>query len=162
VVGRDFDPWQAVDKHADLSVLFHPVAGLMGGGFHARTHGRAVIVLDPDLDGPMRRAVLTHELVHHERGGGPGRSGAPATLDLLVERDERAVDAEVARRLLPVDELDRVVTELVACTGSASVIDVAAHFAVPSEVARCALAQLAARAARSPAGYTDSKTGSVA
>ena len=112
--------------------MFDPVAGLMGGGFHVRADERAVIVLDPDLDAPMRRAVLTHELVHHERGGGPGRAGAPATLDLLVERDERAVDAEVARRLVPVDELDRVVAELVAGCGGASVTDVAAHFAVPS------------------------------
>jgi hypothetical protein len=143
-VVRDFDPWQAVDEHADLSVLFHPVAGLMGGGFHARAGAGAVIVLDPDLDGPLRRTVLTHELVHHERGGGPGRCGAPATLDLLVERDERAVDAEVARRLVPPDQLDRLVAELVAGGGGASVDEVAAHFAVPDEVADRALRQLAA------------------
>jgi hypothetical protein len=142
-MGRAFDPWLAVDDHPDLSVLFHPVAGLMGGGFHVRTDGHAVIVLDPALDATMRRTVLTHELVHHERGGGPGRPGAPATLDLLVERDERAVDDEVARRLVPVDELDRVVAELVADSGGASVTDVAAHFAVPTDVARVALAQLA-------------------
>jgi hypothetical protein len=142
-MGRAFDPWLAVDEHPDLSVLFDPVAGLMGGGFHVRADERAVIVLDPGLDATMRRAVLTHELVHHERGGGPGRPDAPATLDLLVERDERAVDAEVARRLVPVDELDRVVAELVAGCGGASVTDVATHFAVPTSVAHTALAQLA-------------------
>jgi hypothetical protein len=143
VVGRTFDPWQAVDDHPDLAVLFHPVAGLMGGGFHVQTPDRAVIVLDPGLDATTRRVVLTHELVHHERGGGPGRLGAPATLDLLIERDERAVDAEVARRLVPIDELDRVVAELVAGSGGASVTDVAEHFAVPTDVARRALDGLA-------------------
>jgi hypothetical protein len=144
VARRAFDPWQAVDQHADLQVVFHPVAGLMGGGFHARAGRQAVIVLDPELDGPERRAVLTHELVHHERGGGPSRRGAPATLDLLVERDEHAVDAEVARRLVPVDLLRPLVDELVGATGSASDAEVAAHFAVPVDVARCALRQLAA------------------
>ena len=148
VVAGDFDPWQAVDEHADLSVRFHPVAGLMGGGFHARAGDHAVIVLDPELDGPLRRAVLTHELVHHERGGGPARPGAPATLDLLVERDERAVHAEVARRLVPPDQLDRLVAELVAGGGGASVHEVAAHFSVPDDVADCALRQLAAPSSR--------------
>ena len=61
---------------ADLQVVFDPVAGSMGGGFHVRADERAVIVLDPELDAHMRRAVLTHELVHHERGGGPGDRGA--------------------------------------------------------------------------------------
>lgn len=146
VAGTGFDPWQAADEHADLHVAFHPVAGLMGGGFHARNGAQAVIVLDPELDGPHRRAVLTHELVHHERGGGPARVGTPVTLALLVARDERAVDDEVARRLVPVDELASVVEELVGANGGATDRDVAGHFGVPLDVARRAMHQLANRA----------------
>ena len=144
MAARAFDPWEAADEHTDLLVVFHPVASLMGGGFHARAGCTAVIVLDPDLDGVQRRAVLTHELVHHERGGGPGRADAPATLGLLVERDERAVEAEVARRLVPVDQLVALVDELVDAVGSVSDAEVAAHFGVPVDVARVALHQLAA------------------
>ena len=58
MAGAAFDPWQAADQHADLHVVFHPVAGLMGGGFHALAGTQAVIVLDPDLDGPHRRPLL--------------------------------------------------------------------------------------------------------
>jgi IrrE N-terminal-like domain len=144
VTARAFDPWQAVDDHADLRVVFDPVARLMGGGFHARAGERAVIVLDPDLDDPLRRVVLTHELVHHERGGGPQGPDAPATLRDLVQRDEHAVDAEVARRLVPGDQLASVVHELVAGAGSVSIADVAAHFGVPDATARLALAELGA------------------
>jgi hypothetical protein len=143
-MARAFDPWQAVDDHTDLRVVFHPVASLMGGGFHARVGAGAVIVLDPELDEPLRRTVLTHELVHHERGGSPGEADGPATLDLLVDRDERAVEAEVARRLVPRDELRRIVGELVTATGGAAVDDVAADLGVPAAVARLALLELSA------------------
>jgi hypothetical protein len=141
VTDRGFDPWQAVGEHADLLVVFHPVARLMGGGFHARAGGQAVIVLDPDLDEPLRRVVLTHELVHHERGGGPPGETAPATWHDFAQRDERAVDAEVARRLVPHDQLAAVVHELVTAVGSVSVTDVACHFGVPDTIARLALGE---------------------
>ena len=96
-----FDPWTAALGHDDLLVALHPVARLMGGGFHVRRGPISVIVLDPDLDGPHRRAVLTHELVHHERGGAVERPGIPTTLEVLVGREERRVDREATDRLVP-------------------------------------------------------------
>jgi len=141
VVDPAFDPWQAIDEHPDLQVRFDPVARLLGGGFHVGRAGQAFIVVDPDLDEPLRRAVLTHELVHHERGGGAPRPGAPPLLEALVDRDERRVEAEVARRLVPPAALARLVAEVVASGGGLDAHDVADHFGVPVEVAALALHQ---------------------
>ena len=96
-----YDPRSAIDARPDLVLVFDEVAGLMGGGLHARRGSVGVIVVDPQLEGADRRAVLTHELVHHERGDAPAGADAPAGLELLADREERAVDAEVARRLVP-------------------------------------------------------------
>src|SRR6476646_1362241 len=90
-----YDPRSAIDARPDLVLVFDEVAGLMGGVLHTRRGSVGVIVVDPQLEGADRRAVLTHELVHHERGD------APAGTELLADREERAVDAEVARRLVP-------------------------------------------------------------
>ncbi len=47
---------------------------------------------------------MAHELVHDERGGGVTAAGMPREWGPVVAREERRVDAEVARRLLPVAE----------------------------------------------------------
>ncbi len=142
VTDPDFDPWTAIDAHPDLQVVFDPIAGLMGGGFHVGRGGRAFIVVDPNLEGPRRREVLTHELVHHERGGGAPRRGAPPLLETLVERDEHSVDAEVARRLVPPGALARLVEQRLADGGGVDALDVADHFAVSADVAFVALCLL--------------------
>jgi hypothetical protein len=134
-----FDPWGAAERRDDLILALHPVAALMGGGFHVWRHGLGVIVVDPGLGGPERRAVLTHELVHHERGGAVEQPDAPATWLALVEREERAVDREVARRLVPPDELRALVTERTGADLGTDAADVAAHFEVPRWVAALAL-----------------------
>jgi hypothetical protein len=143
VTAPRFDPWRAVDEHPELRVSFDPVAGLMGGGFHIGRAGRSFIVLDPNLDEPRRQVVLTHELIHHERGGGTEQDGAPPLLAALVEREEQWVDAEVARRLVPTDELLALIDELTADDGGLGPPEVAAHFAVTPAVAERALRQLA-------------------
>ena len=142
VAAPDFDPWQAIDGHPELHVVFDPIARLMGGGFHVGREGRAFIVVDPDLDEPRRREVLTHELVHHERGGGAPQRDAPPLLETLVERDEHCVDVEVARRLVPPPALARLVDQRVADGQGVDARDVADHFAVSTEVATQALRQL--------------------
>jgi hypothetical protein len=139
-----FDPWRAAESHDDLILAVHPVAGVMGGGFHARHRGHAVIVVDPALDGAARRAVLTHELVHHERGGSIERRDVPAGLRALVDREERAVDREVARRLVPRDALAAFVGERTSAGGSVDADEVAAQFEVPHDVAELALIGFAA------------------
>jgi IrrE N-terminal-like domain len=148
VADPDFDPWQAIDGHPELHVVFDPVARLMGGGFHVGRGGRAFIVVDPDLDEPRRREVLTHELVHHERGGGAPRRDAPPLLETLVERDELCVDAEVARRLVPPQALARLVDQRLADGQGVDARDVADHFSVSTDVATRALLQLRQRLGR--------------
>jgi hypothetical protein len=130
-----FDPWLAAELHDDLILALDPVAALMGGGFHAWRGGLGVIVVDPALAGADRRAVLTHELVHHERGGAVERVDAPAAWQSMVDREERAVDREVARRLVPSAELWALITERVADGGGVDAAEVAAHFDVPRWVA---------------------------
>jgi hypothetical protein len=134
-----FDPWLAAERHDDLILAFDPVAALMGGGFHAWRHGVGVIVVDPSLAGADRRAVLTHELVHHERGGAVERADAPPAWLPMVDREERAVDREVARRLVPSSELWTLVTERDAGGGGVDAAEVADHFDVPRWVAELAI-----------------------
>jgi hypothetical protein len=147
-----FDPWRSIEDHPDLQVTFHPVARLMGGGFQVAWAERSFIVLDPDLDEPLRRVVLTHELIHHERGGGPhGSPSANRLLQVLTARDEHSVEAEVARRLIPAGALVAFVREQVAGGDGVRALEVSAHFGVPLDVAECALRQLVARTpARAP------------
>ena len=138
-----FDPWRAAEHHDDLILAAHPLARLMGGGFYAQLGSTSIIVVDPDLDGAERRVVLTHELVHHERGGSVARTGAPERLQALVDREERAVDREVARRLVPDAELRTLVCEHLGAGDGLDVREVADHFEVPVAIASLALAALA-------------------
>jgi ribosomal protein S25 len=137
-----YDPWRAIEQHPQLRVTFDPVAGLMGGGFHVARGPRAFIVVDPELDEPGRRAVLTHELIHHERGGGPADPGPTLLVDAVVDREEHQVSLEVARRLVPDRELAAAVAELVSGAGSVTAEQVAERFTVPVEVAGLALRRL--------------------
>ena len=146
MIDEPFDPWQAVAERDDVVVSLHPIARLMGGGFYARAGRLGVIVVDPDLSGDQRRAVLTHELIHHERGGAPEGCGGEA--GCFVDDDERSVEREVAHRLVPADVLDRFVRA--ARRGGLGIgpAEVADHFEVPPEVAALALHELRRRPAR--------------
>lgn len=117
----------------------HPVARLMGGGFYARMGALGLIVIDPDLSGVERRAVLTHELIHHERGGGAERVGATPTQAGLATREEQTVEREVARRLVPPDQLRAYLHEATRGGGGVGAAEVASQFEVPLVVATAAL-----------------------
>src|SRR3954454_16281479 len=140
-----FDPWRVVEARDDVILARHPIAAVMGGGFHATRQGFGVIVIDPDLSGVDQRAVLTHELVHHERGGAVERLDAPSSWQTVVEREERSVDREVARRLVPAEELDSLVAECRATGSGVSASDVVAPFEAPPGGAARALERRAAR-----------------
>ena len=49
--------------------------------------------------------MLTHELVHHERGSS-SRCHDTGYLSPHIVHEERAVEREVARRLVPADDLE--------------------------------------------------------
>jgi len=139
VINEPFDPWRAVAESDNLVLSFHPIARLMGGGFYARSGELGLIVIDPDLQGEDRRAVMTHELIHHERAAGFRSTGASAALASFVDNDERCVDREVARRLVPRTSLEAFVRSSTRAGLGVGPGEVAEHFEVPFSVATCAL-----------------------
>lgn len=137
-----FNPWAELRdrQHIVFSLVALPAA--TGGAVYWPKDDRAAILIDPALTRRERRAALAHELVHDERGGGAECVGMPATWDAVVTRAEAAVDNEVARRLVPADELHRFCACQVEIAGHVGALEVAEHFDVPEGVAGRALRQM--------------------
>ena len=102
--------------------------------------GSVVVELDDRLDRIERNAVLAHELVHEERGGSIDFVGSAPSWAAVVAREELWVDREVARRLVPADELASFIARRGSIDEATTVADVAAEFDVPKWVAALALA----------------------
>jgi hypothetical protein len=100
---------------------------------------RAAIVIDPSLDQVDRNAALAHELIHLERGGGAEHGGMPDDWEAVVARDEAAVDAEVARRLCPLEELIPWAARRVAAGETVEAWQVAEEWGIPERIARLAI-----------------------
>lgn len=91
--GRRWHPWRALRRRPDITLVFEdPGPGALG----RVDYDTATITLHPRLLQAERRATLTHELVHLERG--PAVRGHEA-------REERAVEIEAARRLIDLAQL---------------------------------------------------------
>lgn len=88
-----WDPWQVVDQMADVTVrVGDPGPGAWGRvDFASRT-----VTLAPDLLDREERCTLSHELVHLERGPVP---------PWQQDREEQLVEAESARRMVPLRDL---------------------------------------------------------
>jgi hypothetical protein len=104
----------------------------LGGGWRR-------ITLDARLDRRARRAALAHELVHDERGI-LFDADCPAG---LVEIEERAVRAEVTRRLVPPVALGDLVATSIEAGHQVTWRTVADTFDVPRDIATEALLALA-------------------
>lgn len=142
-VGNRWNPWRSLRDRTHLEFGLVSLPGPLGGGYYEpQPEGWAALLIDERLTRVDRRAVLAHELVHDERGGGCTSEDMPASWDAVVTRDESAVDREVARRLVPADEL-RAFAEQHEPDGVA-VWEVAAEFDVPDHVAERACRLLAA------------------
>ena len=90
-----FHPWRSArEQHADTEI---DCTRQLPDGITGQTDGR-VIRLCRTLSQAQRRATLTHELIHQERGG-------VSTDPYLEAKEERIVDEIAARRLIPLDEL---------------------------------------------------------
>lgn len=139
-----WDPWAEAEQREHLDIVDHPCAADAGGGIHIAVDDRAVIVLDPDLPAELRRAVLTHELVHDERGGSCAHPGMPPSWAAVVARDEWAVEREAALRLVPLDDLRPWVAQRLEVGECVSVDDVARRWGVPRRAAAVVLGLLAA------------------
>ena len=124
-----WNPWRALRERPHIELVWSAMPhGARGAWWPAAT--RSVIVLDVALPRRERRAVLAHELVHDERG----IAYTSATPALLIAKEERAVDLETARRLVPAAELARFI-ERRRDIEPVTVADIAAEFDVPPDVA---------------------------
>lgn len=144
VPATPYDPWRAVEARPDLTLVWTSVAAIMGGGFTVRRRGHTLIALDPELSARHRRAALTHELVHDERGGVPDADRVPDAWGAIVAREERAVDREVVRRLAPAPTLRATVVQLLGSHGAVTAEAVADELDLPEHLAALALADLRA------------------
>lgn len=99
---------------------------------------RATIVLATRLSRRSRRCILAHEFAHDERG-----IATTALPTRLRAKEERAVDLEVARRLVPVHELGPWVERMVGAGDAVTVEIVADTWDVDRFVAARALEFLA-------------------
>ena len=87
--GMAYDPWGEVPAGWSVDLVAMPMRGLC-------QWSRRLILLDIRLGRIEERCTLTHEIVHAERGPFPRWATA---------REEAAVNAEAARRLIPLDAL---------------------------------------------------------
>lgn len=127
----------------DTTVVEHPIAGLAGGALAVRRSGRTWILIDPELDPAARRAALTHERIHLQRGALPPARDVPPSWVPVVAREERIVDGEVARCLVPSVALAQAVERWLASGEPVTATVVAQAFETTLEVAAAALGQLA-------------------
>ena len=84
-----YDPWGEVPAEWSVNFVVMPVRGMC-------RWNRRMILLDISLSRVEERCTLTHEIVHAERGPFPRWATA---------REEAAVNALVARRLISLDAL---------------------------------------------------------
>ncbi len=133
-----WNPWRALRDRPHLTLKWGYIDGAIGL-WDPTGAGRADVWLDARLGRVARRCVLAHELVHDERRGGSDLPGMPDSWRSVVASDERAVDDEVARRLVPFDDL----AEFCRCKSSVdepvTAEDVASFFDVTPSVARRAM-----------------------
>lgn len=86
-------PWRALRQRPDVTM---EITDLPPGVLGVTAYRSRTIFIARDLLQAERRAVLTHELIHLERG---------PCCPLHEGRDEAAVEVETARRLVPLDAL---------------------------------------------------------
>ena len=125
-----FNPWRELRARPWIELRWTFLRG-QRGLWVPETVG-STIHLDPRLGRRERRCVLAHELVHEERGIAYTRSTPTA----MVQIEERCVERETVRRLVPPDDLMTLVHVL--APDPVTVIDVADWFDVDWRTARAA------------------------
>jgi hypothetical protein len=135
-----WNPWQALAETPSVHLRFTRLVDPLIGLCDVDADGGPTITLANNLTRAERNAVLAHELVHLERGGGIDHDGAPPSWRDVVAREEAIVDREVARRLVPTGELRRFLHQRAALGEAVTVDDVMREFDVPDWVALDALA----------------------
>lgn len=103
-----YDPWGEVPAGWSVDFAVMPARGMC-------RWNRRTILLDIKLSRIEERCTLAHELVHAERGPFPRWATA---------REEAAVNAEAARRLIPLDALGEALAWSLHPTVAAEELDV--------------------------------------
>lgn len=135
--GGAWNPWRELRARTHLRFALDKVPEATGGAVYARRpSGAGAIVIDRSLNRRERNAALAHELVHDEHGGGCPTDGMPDMWLPVAHRHETRVRREVARRLVPLDDLQALrevhaLNELPPFT----VVDVAEIFDCTEDVA---------------------------
>lgn len=133
-----WNPWRALREREHVELQWRELPRDQRG-YWSPCGGRAVIVLATWLDRRARRCTLAHELVHDERGLTTSRMPAA-----LVAKEESAVEREVARRMVPRDELLTMIESATELGEGLGVAEVVEAFDVDEDVARRALDDLRA------------------
>jgi hypothetical protein len=126
-MGNRWEPWKALRAREDIRLEWDTLDNARG--LAIVDFDGPLIVLDHRLRRRDRKAVLAHELVHLERELLPRGASEHA-----VAREEEAVNQEVARRLVPLEELAVFVASRTTI-GDVTSRDVADEFDVPNRVA---------------------------
>jgi hypothetical protein len=132
-----WNPWRSLRAREHLDLEWRDLPPGVDGAWVPRRGGRAVIVLAARLTRRARRCALAHELVHDERG--IVTTSLPAA---LAAKEERAVDLEVARRMVPSDELRSWITARLELGEPVTAHDVAEEWDVTEQVALQSLRHL--------------------
>lgn len=135
-----WSPWRALREREHIDLEWRDLPADVEAFWSPLRGGRAVIVLATRLGRRARRCALAHELVHDERG--LVVSDMPPA---LAVKEERAVEREVARRLVPLDDLRSWVSVRIDVGDLVTARTVADEWDVEEHVARQALSLVAKR-----------------
>lgn len=146
-MGTSWNPWRELRYRRHITLGLTDLPETTGGAVYVTwPGGDAVVLIDLRLDRTHRNAALAHELVHDEWGIDDHHSRS-ALWPPVRARDERRVDEEVARRLVPLDDLEQVVALAEADGVALEAWEVAEEFDVPIAVAERACGLLRDRRA---------------
>lgn len=141
-VAERWNPWRALRARTHIVFDLGHLPDWTGGGIWYRDEEGTVIVLDRRLGRRERAAMLTHELIHDERGGVVDHRLMPSMWAPEVVKEERKVERLAALRHLPLDELAEFVDWMVESDQPVDARSVVDWFDVSYEVAETALALL--------------------
>lgn len=139
-VGR-WRPWRALRDRPDVDFVLADFPPGPVRALYVHQRDKHLILIDRSLCPAERLAALAHELAHIERGGAGHAPGLPDGLATLVAREEHRVDAIVACRLVPADELAAFVDRR-SEVGPVTTAMVGDEFGVPEQVAERAMQSL--------------------